>query len=473
MCQILVDRCVRYLAQAIADLRVCSLTNSGLIVSVLMSESSTTLWYRATSMNHISQWQSAVAASGYEFAVVVPEVGDWVQLLPCTCSNSKCICNGWQNVRMVPHEGRHGATVLEGWVPPWLLSHGCTWCYPPVAVQLPLAPSPLAPSPPVDQVLESNVLSDVFGDKNVWGKLLRIAAQYADTFDWDLPREERTSELVQRIQFQTPTVKGPFPVSTVERFAYVDPEEWFAYDISTLVDMRYHEAARMRDHWSQSENMSQLQLFHGTVLGAACGMIGVGGFIPGPGKCRKNSRRVSGAFCATSFADALEKGMGHQLDYAEDAGDCNKKLNMFCMPVVVELQAIDWHPTHMHSSKYCFEAPPGFAGVLPGVIIKRLFINKILVQNFKQHGQHVGVRPELADPFMVRVCGQNASKFQTPLRQATCGRILYASDWNSIVKSTAGFWYCRACAKFRVHHNDMMVYRLPDHVDGVQITRSC
>lgn len=290
-------------------------------------------------------------------------------------------------------------------------------------------------------------------DVSVCSVLSIKAARYFDTFD--LPGETPTSSLLPRISFPTPSLTGPLPV---ESFEYIDPAEWAAFDISTLADMTFHEGPQMTDHWTQSENMSTLQLWHGTVLGAAIGMIGKGGFIPGPGKCRKNSRKVKCAFCATSFAESFEKGMGHQLDYAEDAPDSNKKLNMMCMPVVVELQALDWRPrpTHMHGSKYCFEAPPGFAGVLPGVIIKKLYINKVLVKNFNGHKDF---RPELEDPYMVRVCGQNPKKFQIPLYQATCGRILHASE--VCHQSNTGIWYCGACVKFRVHEGSY-VYSLPN-----------
>ena len=150
--------------------------------------------------------------------------------------------------------------------------------------------------------------------------------------------------------------------------------------------------------------------------------------------------------------------MGHQLDYAEDAPDGNKKLNMMCMPVVVELQALDWRPrpTHMHGSKYCFEAPSLlFEGVLPGVTITKLYINKVLVENFNGHKHFY---PEREDPYEVRICGQNPQTFQKEIYQATCGRILRASDFCH--RSNTNIWYCDACVKFRVHEGPY-VYRLP------------
>ena len=131
---------------------------------------------------------------------------------------------------------------------------------------------------------------------------------------------------------------------------------------------------------------------------------------------------------------------------------------MMCMPVVVELRALDWRPppTHMHGNKYCFEAPSLLCkGVLPGVIITKLYINKVLVENFYRHRNFY---PERADPCKVRVCGQNAQKFQTEMYQATCGRILLASD--SFYQSNTNIWYCHACVKFRVHGGPY-VYRLP------------
>lgn len=159
----------------------------------------------------------------------------------------------------------------------------------------------------------------------------------------------------------------------------------------------------------------------------------------------------------SGLAEALEKGMGHQLDFAQYA-DGNMGLNTYCMPVVVELQAIAWHPgpTRMHSEKFCFEAPPGFEGVLPGVVIKSVFINTPMLENFQQHSH---IRPEFADPYKVRVCGQNSSKLQSgTLYQATCGRILYANSKYKI--SNTGIWYCEACAQFRVNGSYTLKYRI-------------
>ena len=191
----------------------------------------------------------------------------------------------------------------------------------------------------------------------------------------------------------------------------------------------------------------------------ACG----GGFIPCPGKCKKNTRSVQGAFCATSFSEAFMKGTGHQLDYAVGAEKGGKRLNMLCMPVVVELHAVNLHPTHMHGSKYCFEPPPGQAerGVLPGVIINAIYINRCLLQNFFYlHIHEPQLRPDLRDPHEVRICGQSTSQFKKPIYQQTCGRILNRADWGSIHKSNTDIWYCLACAEFICKDSGKIVYSL-------------
>jgi hypothetical protein len=423
-------------------------------------------WYRAVQQNVIGAWQAEAPGDWCEYCVVVPEVGDWLKVLPCNCSGGICMCDGWRHVRL-----SRSAIELKGWVPGWLISQGCKCYYSPVVVPPPTPPpippasipeiaSPL-PQPPA-WIITCPSMDPNFGEhlrsltsNSGWRMWRYKAALYCDTFD--KPGETPTSELLPCIDFPTPSLTGPLPV---EPFEYIDPKEWMAFDLSTHTDMKFEEGARMGDHWTESENMSQMRLFHGTVLGAAYGMIDAGGFIPGTGRCRKNSRKVRGAFCSTSFAEALEKGLGHQLDYAEDALDGNKRLTMCCMPVVVELKAVDWRPTRMHSTKYCFEAPDGFTGQLPGVIIATLFVNRVLAENFQQH-EPPRLGPELADPYLVRVCGQSISKFTVPLRQATCGRILYANDPDSIVQSNKKIWYCRACAEFRVYSKTMYVYSLP------------
>ena len=52
--------------------------------------------------------------------LAVPEVGDWIQSLPCA-GEGNFECNGWQHVRLI----RNGIQS-KGWVPDWLISHGCT-----------------------------------------------------------------------------------------------------------------------------------------------------------------------------------------------------------------------------------------------------------------------------------------------------------------------------------------------------------
>ena len=61
---------------------------------------------------------------------------------------------------------------------------------------------------------------------------------------------------------------------------------------------------------------------------------------------------------------------------------------------------------------------------MPGVVIKAVYINQILFQNFLIHHE-IGDNPDLRDPFHVRVCGQNSRRFGTEkMYQATCGRLL-------------------------------------------------
>ena len=188
----------------------------------------------------------------------------------------------------------------------------------------------------------------------------------------------------------------------------------------------------------------------------------------GPGKCKKKTRSVQGAFCATSFSEAFSKGMGHQLDYAVGAEKGGKRLNMLCMPVVVELHAVNLHPTHMHGSKYCFERPPGQAegAVLPGVIINAIYINRCLLQNFFYlHIHEPRLRPDLQDPHELRICGQSTLQFKTPIYQQTCGRILRRADWGSIHKSNTDIWYCRACAEFICKDSRKIVYSLGNEIN--------
>lgn len=252
-------------------------------------------WYRAINSEVISEWQTAAVQDlkAYDFGYV-PELGDWLQLLPRPQSSDD---DGWQRVEVVRGEGNK-----VGFVPSWFITLACTWCYCPVVVQPPPAQGPSTSamqlsSPPLHEDfwhgIRNMVLLEALHEK---------AVSYLNYFDQDMPRHKRTSTLVQHIKFPTPSIDGPFPV---EKFAFIDPGEWIAYKVSTLEDMKndgHHD--RVGDYWSQSENMTKLRLFHGTVLGAVLGMIASGGFIPGPGQCRKGSRKLRGAFCSTDFAAA-------------------------------------------------------------------------------------------------------------------------------------------------------------------------
>ena len=160
----------------------------------------------------------------------------------------------------------------------------------------------------------------------------------------------------------------------------------------------------------------------------------------------KTGRKVTGCFCSTNFADAFAKGTGHQLDFAEPKDDGDKRLNIYCMPCVVEIHPYDLVPTHMHGNKYCFEAAPG-QGVLPGVLIKTIYINEKLLQNFLEH--HISDF-DLTDPQIARICGQSYERFTTPdIYQATCGRVL---TWETVAhKSRSGICYCRSCTEYHVN----------------------
>ena len=99
--------------------------------------------------------------------------------------------------------------------------------------------------------------------------------------------------------------------------------------------------------------------------------------------------------------------------------------------------------------------------VLPGVIITAIYINRYLLENFAYH--HLNepqLRPDLQDSHQVRVCGQNSSQFKGKIYQQTCGRILYAADYNSIHASKTGIWYCRACSDFICKNSTKIVYNL-------------
>ena len=287
-------------------------------------------------------------------------------------------------------------------------------------------------------------------------ELNRRAHAHLDEFDWDMPPQQHTSALMRHIRFPTPNVSKPIPV-TCGSLPGFGEEEWERYDIDTCEGLQ--KEVKFQIHWWNNENMSERTYYHGAPFGAVVGMIAAGGFIPGPGKCRKGSRRVSGCFCSTDFGDAFSKGTFHQLDFAEVKAKANgdKALNIFCMPCVVEIWPVDLvPPTYMHGNKYCFEpAPdsPACQNVLPGVAIKHVFINRFLFENFLFHHSF----PDLSNPLQRRICGQNKSRFTTKdVYQATCGLIL-ESDTKTHVSRT-GIWYCRSCTDLHVNHSDHITF---------------
>ena len=168
--------------------------------------------------------------------------------------------------------------------------------------------------------------------------------------------------------------------------------------------------------------------------------------------------------------EAFDKGAGHSLDFATGLPDGNKALNFFCMPCVLEIWPADlkFLPTHLHEHKYCFEAASDFEGVLLGAVVKAVYLNHVLFNNFLLHHESQDFS-DFCDPSRVRVCGQNWKRFGTEkMYQATCGRLLTMdSDPDCIRyhpighKSNTGIWYCRACADYRVHEKDCAKFALP------------
>ena len=244
---------------------------------------------------------------------------------------------------------------VEGLVPRWLLDRGCKGPYyvpvvlsdRPLTVNLtvvsPLTLWPMGPDAPSP----SNVLAYVMTGKDALGMQLTIRGRkHWDDFDWDLPPQEHTSALLNRMRFPMPKVTPPQTMSHLPGFA---PEEWVRFDLESYADIS--KEFKTEHHWWHSEDMSAKHYWHGAPWGAVVGMIAAGGFIPGPGTCRKNTRKVTGCFCSASFEEAFSKGANHQLDFAEGQPDGDKALNIFCMPCVVEIWPIDLRrPTHMHGS---------------------------------------------------------------------------------------------------------------------------
>ena len=193
-------------------------------------------------------------------------------------------------------------------------------------------------------------------------------------------------------------------------------------------------------------NMSQNVYYHGCTLGAFWGMVMKGGFIAGPGACRLRSRKVAGAFCTKDFFDAYGKGQNHLHDFSTMDATHNRVMNVFCMPVVIELLPCTYNdrPTHMHGSKHCFEASIG--QLVDGCCITAVHMNKIIFANFL-HLQHRGEQLSM-NPYDLRICGQNKTLFSTPVYQGSCGRVIDRTDVAHV--SNSGIWYCSACVKMHV-----------------------
>ena len=124
--------------------------------------------------------------------------------------------------------------------------------------------------------------------------LQRCAHAHFDEFDnFDVADEQRTSALLPRMRFPIPSVTGPKP--TQHFFPRFDHSEWFRFDTDTLARMQ-DDNVSFQNPWTHNDNMSASTFFHGCPFGAVLGMIRAGGFIPGPGKCRKNGIKVKACF---------------------------------------------------------------------------------------------------------------------------------------------------------------------------------
>jgi len=247
------------------------------------------------------------------------------------------------------------------------------------------------------------------------------------------------------MRFSTPSVSDVRFVETT--LPFLDHTEWCRLRVDTQHGM-HADGIVFRPHFRNTEHMSASFSCHGFAFGAVLGIVQAGGFIPGPGERRKNSLKVSGRFCATDFWDAFDKGTGHGLGFATDLPDGNKALKSFCTPCVNEIWPTDLAvpPTRMHGQRYCSKAAPGFHGVLPGVLVKAVFVNKFCKKNFTIHNGS----PKLDNFSLVRVCGQNWTRCWTErMCKAMCGRTQTRPSMAH--RSNNGTWYCQDCADSRTN----------------------
>jgi hypothetical protein len=351
---------------------------------------------------------------------------------------------------------------MTGWLSQQLV-HGPY--YPPVVVAVPSAPN-----------LGEFVLQERSADVAQWfPRWFLCNSNYSDLLG-DLQERSRkhleeyqpdVAALIQSLKFPPASLQNnveehsgleSFPgLSTYSElnWAHLPKEEW----CRVAVEMNIGEQARWTSYWSpQNIDMSSRFWYHGCPFGAFLGMLQAGGFIPGPNTCTKNSRKVKGAFCTESFWEAFDKGQGHMFDFAVNESTGNKRLNIFCMPVVIEVRPVTCHvaPTRMHGSKHCFEGRSGV--VHPGVQVAAVHLNKEVFKNFVIAG-HDTTSEVLANPYAARICGQNSSLFRGQVYQGSCGRIL---RWgrDKIHVSNTGIWYCKACTPFRAGNSQVMSFAI-------------
>ena len=132
------------------------------------------------------------------------------------------------------------------------------------------------------------------------------AYNHFDYFDYDLPPHLHTSALLRCMRFPVARIGKPQPVTT--HHPGFDHEEWERFDLQSFAAIK--SEVRVQEHWWNNMCMSDKIYYHGAPFGAVLGMLAAGGFIPGPGKCRKNTRSVSGCFCSEDWGEAFSKTMG-------------------------------------------------------------------------------------------------------------------------------------------------------------------
>ena len=332
-------------------------------------------WFLASHVRYLQAWRNyAPNYPGFaEFHTLFPEPGDWLRDIPDPADVEPM--GEWKGVQM---------SGCSGFVPEWVITRGCRGPYhnpvlvgevPGAPVQVPLKQptSMVRQSPYHNPVLVGQVpgapelehvslhktistvkttdftASAVFAnlDERTYAELARRCAGHVESFNSDMPPEMRTSALWQLVHFPRPVVSKPASAKPTDVPGF-KATEWWRVDVDSYDGVL--KEVKVQHHWFHDQDMSTQTYFHGAPFGAVLGMMFAGGFIPGPGMCRKHTRKVSGCFCSTVVADAFAKGTGHQLDFAEPKDDGDKRLNIYCMPCVVEIHPYDLVPTHIHDT---------------------------------------------------------------------------------------------------------------------------